>query len=659
MSLGTRLSSLDAGRFVGRSAELARLAPLLEADRQASVVLLHGPGGVGKSALSREFARRAAEQGWTPFPVEARDLAPLGEALDEALAPALSVARPLVMLESWDRLAALDSYLRDNILSRLPPDALAVIVTRRPPGSGWHSGGWEHVVMELRLGPLGTGEADALLAVRGVSDMGARAATVSWARGSPLALVLAAEAGGVPHGTADAGPLGVADKLLHRLLDAQPEGEQRSLLAVAALARVTSRGLLAQVLPAVDASAAYAWLCRHPSAEPLRDGIMLHELVGRVLRADLRRRSPELERDLRRRLVDALYADAATEGLLRLTLDLQHLVQDPAIRWGFAWDASGRYWIDSPGAGDADAIAAQSGRSGLAWLESAEPYFRDAPNLVTVVRDRDGAVAGYGVSMTAANAPSWSADDDMVGQKLRHASAHFPDGAVVCRQAIDLTREEFSPVTALIGMAAIIGSGLDNPAAAYLPIRRGDALAEAFSASCGGRSIPELAVEHGGVCVDCHVLDYGPGGLLAFQRAAVYRELGLPVPPPLPAPQPQPWPPTLQAVRDVLRYYGSPTRLAASPMAPRDGTPAERAAAVRAQVDEAVRIAFGAAREDQVLRQVLTRGYLDPAPTHEQAAAELSLSRTSYFRYLRVAVRRVAAELGVRPAGTNAEPRRH
>ncbi|HYK30935.1 MAG TPA: hypothetical protein VEV63_03200, partial [Streptosporangiaceae bacterium] len=62
---------------------------------------------------------------------------------------------------------------------------------------------------------------------------------------------------------------------------------------------------------------------------------------------------------------------------------------------------------------------------------------------------------------------------------------------------------------------------------------------------------------------------------------------------------------------------------------------------------------------DQVLRQVLTRGYLDPAPTHEQAAAELSLSRTSYFRYLRVAVRRVAAELGVRPAGTNAEPRRH
>jgi hypothetical protein len=375
---------------------------------------------------------------------------------------------------------------------------------------------------------------------------------------------------------------------------------------------------------------------------------MLHELVSRVLRADLRRRTPELERYLRRRLVDALYANSVSDGLLRLTLDLQHLVQDPAIRWGFAWDSSGRYWIDAPGPGDVDSIAALSGRAGRAWLESAERYVRLAPELVTVVRDRDGAVAGYGVSVTPANAPAWSAADALVGPKVRHAAVHYPGGAVVvCRQAVDLTRERMSPVTALIGMAAIIGSGLDNPAAAYLPIRRGDVAAEAFSASCGAQPVPELAVEHGGVLVDCHVLDYGPGGLLAFQRIAVYRELGLP------KPALTTTPPTLAAVRDALRHYGSPTLLAASSMAPREGTPAARAAAVTARIDEAVQIAFGPSREDQMLRQVLTRGYLDPARTHEQAAAELSLSRTTYFRYLRVAVRRVAVQLGMRPAGTN------
>ena len=94
-------------------------------------------------------------------------------------------------------------------------------------------------------------------------------------------------------------------------------------------------------------------------------------------------------------------------------------------------------------------------------------------------------------------------------------------------------------------MAAVTGSGLANPAAAYLPIASGDATAEAFSAACGARPVAELVVEEAGVRVECHVLDYGPGGLLAFQRAAVYRELGL-------------RPPTLEAVREALRNYGSP-----------------------------------------------------------------------------------------------------
>jgi hypothetical protein len=424
------------------------------------------------------------------------------------------------------------------------------------------------------------------------------------------------------------------------------------VLAVAALARVTSPDLLAEALPGADARRAFAWLRQHPSAEPLRDGVMLHELLGRVLRADLRRRSPELERDIRRRLIDALYERSAGGGLLRLTLDLQHLVQDPAIRWGFSWDASGRYWTDAPRAGDVEAIAARGRPAALAWLDGARRYFREAPERVTVVRDASGAVAGYGVTVTPANAPAWAAADPLVGPHLRHAAEHVLGGAaVILRQAVDLTQEPSSPVTALIGMAGVIGSGLDNPAAAYLRIRRGDAPAEAFSRACGARPAPELAVEHGGVHVECHVLDYGPGGLLAFQRDAVYRELGLP-------PPPRPSPLTLAAVRGALRHYGSPARLARSPLAPRDGSAVERAAAVRARIDEAVRGAFGVSHEDQVRRRVLTRGYLRPASTHELAAAELNLSRTAYFRQLRAAVEQVAVQLGVVPAAAPPGPGR-
>jgi hypothetical protein len=640
-TLGVPGATRDAPRFVGRAAELVRLEGLVGDHPPVSVVLLHGPGGVGKSALMRELARRAVARGAIPVEVEARGLAPLAEELDRALAPAMTARRPLVLLDSWERLAALDGHLRRHLLPRLPADALVVIASRHAPGRSWFGAGWDHVVLDLPLGPMRSGEADTLLAVRGVKDPARRAAAVAWAGGSPLALVLAADAPVDLPAKRDAeAPSSPGDALLRRVLDSQPEGEGRAVLAVAALARVTTPALLAAVLPEVDGERRFAWLCDHAGVEPLGDGVTLHDLVGRMLRADLRGRTPKLDRDLRRRVVDALYACGAVDGLLGLTLDLQHLVQDPAIRWGFAWDPSGRLRIDAPRAGDVDAIAARSGRAACVWLADARRWFDEAPDRVTVVRDEDDVIAGYGIAATPANAPAFAAEDAVIGPRLRHAARKVPGGAaVVFRQAVDLTHGSGDSVTSLLGLAGILGSGLANPAAAYLPIVRGDLAAEAFSAACGARPIDELVVERAGVRVECHSLDYGPGGLLAFQHAAVYRELGLPPPATLP---------TLEEVRQALRHLDAPALLARGPLAPATGTLEERAAAVRSRIERAVDEAFDESAEDRGLRDVLVRAYLDPAPSPEQAAAELHLSRAAYLRRQRVAVARVAAHIATR-----------
>jgi hypothetical protein len=637
-TLAGLVAARDAARFVGRAAELARLESLLAHDPPVNVVLLNGPGGVGKSALMRELARRAAARAVTLVEVEARGLAPLAEELDRALEPAMTAQHPLVLLDSWERLAALDGHLRRHLLPRLPADALVVVASRHAPGRSWFSAGWDHVVLDLPLSPLDAEDADSLLAVRGVQDAGRRAAAVAWAGGSPLALVLAADPSvDIPDGPDAEAPPAVVDALLRRLLDSQPDGDGRAVLAVAALARVTTPALLAAVLPGVDAERGFAWLCEHASAEPLGDGVTLHDLVGRALRADLRTREPELERDLRRRLVDALYALGAVDGLLRLTLDLQHLVQDPAIRWGFAWDPSGQLRIDAPRLGDADAIAARSGRAARVWLADARRWFDEAPDRVTVVRNEEDVIVGYGIAATPANAPAFAAEDIVIGPRLRHAARKVPGGAaVVFRQAVDLTHGAGANVTSLLGLAGILGSGLANPAAAYLPIVRGDSAAEAFSAACGARPIDELVVERAGVRVECHNLDYGPGGLLAFQHAAVYRELGLPPPATLP---------TLEEVRQALRHLDTPALLARGPLAPPTGTLDERAAAVRARIEQAVDDEFDESVEDRQLRAALVRAYLDPAASREQAAAELDLSRAAYLRRLRAAVARVAAHI--------------
>ncbi len=104
----------------------------------------------------------------------------------------------------------------------------------------------------------------------------------------------------------------------------------------------------------------------------------------------------------------------------------------------------------------------------------------------------------------------------------------------------------------------------------------------------------------------------------------------------------------LTAVREALRNFRVPHQLARSPLA-RGATPQERAESVRRLLRDAAERAFGDSDNEQLLRKVLTKGYLDPAPSHEHAAIRLCLSRAAYFRRLRTAVERVAEHIAGHP----------
>jgi hypothetical protein len=94
-----------------------------------------------------------------------------------------------------------------------------------------------------------------------------------------------------------------------------------SVLAVAAIARVTTPEMLDAVLPAGDAEGAYERLRSLSFSEPVGDGLALHELVRKALRADLRRRAPDRDRELRRRITDHLFQRAqAGDPLMAIAL---------------------------------------------------------------------------------------------------------------------------------------------------------------------------------------------------------------------------------------------------------------------------------------------------------------------------------------------------
>ena len=643
-TLGARLAQLDSGRFVGRERELEFFDHLWVDEPPASVVLVHGPGGIGKSTLMRAVARRAEGKGWTPVFVEGRDMPPVADALAKALAPALEAARPLVIFDTWERMTALGGYLRRELLPSLPAQAVVVIAGRRPPEPAWFEGGWETLSAEIELTALSEDESLELLSAYGAGDETRTDAIIAWTGGSPLALTLAAAAMRDPDWTPQLGierPETVK-ALIRQLAEAEMTGGNVGALGVAAISRVTTVDLLREVLPRTDSQEAYRWLSERTFAEPLGEGVTLHELVRKALRADLRLRHPEWERELRRRIADYFWSRASAGDLL-LSIDLAHLCEQPAIRWGYSWEGSIHHRIDDVRPGDLDTVRGMlEGRLDPDWFEFTKRFFDESQDRVAIARDRNDEMAGFQVSVTPTNAPPFAAKDPLLGPWLQHARKMTPDGnAVLWHDSIDFTGKPELRVQAMLGMAGVLRSGLDNPRYAYMPISSRMKAARGFAEALGARHMPELDVAIEGQVLECWLLDYGPRGLLGMQRDLVYDEIGLKPPAYHQITGDEEY---AAAVRDALRDFRVPHSLAASPLA-QGANQEDRAESVRALIRRAAEESFGDTPNERLLHDILIRGYVDPAPSHEQAADELNVSRSTYFRRLKAAAERVAEHL--------------
>jgi hypothetical protein len=635
-TIGARLAARDAERFVGRSRELEVLEGLLVDDPQRNVVLVHGAGGMGKSALLREAARRAERKGWATLIVEAADLPHGPDVLETMVAPIRDQPRALLVLDSWEGAEPLTVHLREGLLRDLPPGWVVVLSGRGAPDPAWGQGGWEHVVVDLPLEPLPPEDARRCARAHGVAPDRADP-VAAWSQGLPLAIVLGAISGDLWEPGEPLGP-GLAETMLRRLWG---DGtDDLRVLATAAIARQTTVELLDACLDGGSSpSDAMDWLASLPFTSPLGRGLVLHAAVGDAVRAVVEARHPALAADLRARIAHHAHDEAVAAGA-SVSLDLALLERDPQIRWGFGWDRYGTYRLGGCRPGDADIVEARLTDADRAtWWPAARRCFEEIPQHVWLLRRGDGTVDGFMIVASSADPEPALPDDALLGPWLEHARDRAALGAsVIWRNATDLTPDGRARQT--IGGGGLLVSGAPNPRFLYLPIDPSHPEAVAFSAALGGVHLPELDVDHGEGPTECHIVDLGPGGMLGSQLDAVLTEAGLPsVAAGTATARPDP-----AAVRAALSDWDRPDRLARNPIAS-GRTPAERTASVRTLVAQAVDDAFGTSPSEQQLRAVLVAGLLERHAAHEQVAAELHLSRSTYFRLLRTASGRLEAFL--------------
>jgi hypothetical protein len=648
VTLAARMDQEDERRFVGRTRELALVDDVLAGRSAAHVLVVHGPGGIGKSTLLRQVRRQAERAGWATRALDGRDGLPTSSELEERIAaPGGDERGRLVLLDTYERISSLGPQLRAHVLPALPDRSLVVIAQRGDPDPGWLQGGWENVTRAVPLAPVSPAEARELMARDGLTDPEASAALLAWAAGSPLALTLGAEAlqGHEPWRVLDDRPA-LADVLVRRLTEAELDPSHLDVVTVAAIARRTDATMLADVLPGVDGAQAETWLRGRTFAAPLGRWVTLHDLVRTALRTQARAENAEREHELRRRVAEHLY-HRATAGEPGLMPDLAELVDNPAIRWGIPGEGPPGLRPDDATTADLEACAALVHHRGRGdWWDWTLALVRAMPRAIAVARDEQNAIAGLSIVVSAQDAPAAVERDPLLGPWLAHARAHTQDAnALLWRDSLDLTSSHGdigSRVLTVTNTAALLRSRVPNPRLSYLPIDPVNPAAVDFARVIGAQHIPELDVTFDGRVQQCHVLDHGPGGMLANHRATVYAELGLAAPA---------WDAdpataagttiTVDTVKEALRNLDRPLELARSPLA-HGQTVAERAESVRALVVAAAAGAFGATPAERLLHDVIVERYLGEPTTHERTAERLHVSRSTYFRHLGVAVDRLA-----------------
>jgi hypothetical protein len=684
--IAQRLAARRRQEFVGRGPELALLEALLRGD-DGGVLFVSGPGGVGKTTLLDRFALMGAEADRCVVRIDGRDVAPVGAALVAEIATqagSAQAAEPLealgevtgllLLLDTTERLTALDRWIREELLPGLAADTVAVLAGRESPSTAWRTDpGWHGLVHPVALQNLSAADSAALLERRGVpSDQVADA--FAFTRGHPLALALVADVVAQGGDTQAARKLpGVVGTLVGTLIDTVPSVRYRRALDACAQVMTTTEPLLAVLLDDPEADEVFAWLRGLSIIESGPRGVFPHDVAREALNAELRWRHPEQYAEIHRR-AGAYYRDRFYSVPIpqqpQVLVDYVFLHRDNPVLGPLVTDTASagldlRSLAATPAADEEVIVVREivASHEGPEAAELAAYWMTRQPGSMLLVRGPDGEVLG--LVGTVALQEVTDADRrrdvaiDRISSFLDSQAALAPeDVAGFFRFWMQRDRyQELGPVQLFITLQ-FVHYYLSTPRLAATFVYYADP--ELWADICAYADLSRLDAadfEVGGRSYGVYWHDWRRTGPLAWLQLMAEREIAAA---PLDVPGGSAAGAAVAVVQLADADFARAVKAALTGLGRADGlrdSPLLRSALVTSRVtndaddrtrsDELRRVIREAAARleasprDRRAYRALHHTYLQPAPTQAAAAELLDLPMTTYRRHLAAGIHRL------------------